>query len=72
MKKEKIENLFSSMEDFSSVPPPELWDAIEKELEKPKKKKRAKTHGFLKRSKTTSGSKVLQSRRRKGRNKITV
>ena len=39
MKKEKIENLFSSMEDFSSVPPPELWDAIEKELEKPKKKK---------------------------------
>ena len=41
MKKEKIENLFSSMEDFSSVPPPELWDAIEKELEKPKKKKRA-------------------------------
>lgn len=40
MKKEKIENLFSSMEDFSSIPPPELWDAIEKELEKPKKKKR--------------------------------
>ena len=37
MKKEKIENLFSSMEDFSSVPPPELWDAIEKELEKHKK-----------------------------------
>ena len=38
----------------------------------PKKRKRAKAHGFLKRSKTTSGSKVLQSRRRKGRKKLAV
>lgn len=28
------------MEDFSSVPPPELWGEIEKKLDKPKKKKR--------------------------------
>lgn len=40
MKKEKIETMFSSMENFSSTPPPELWDAIEKELDTPKKKKR--------------------------------
>ena len=39
---------------------------------KPKKKKRAKTHGFLVRSKTTSGRKVLKNRRRKGRVKLTV
>ncbi|WPO79236.1 hypothetical protein [Flavobacterium sp. KACC 22761] len=41
MKKQKIEDIFSSMEDFSSVPPPELWAGIEEKLDKPKKKKRA-------------------------------
>ncbi|KAF2514325.1 hypothetical protein [Flavobacterium foetidum] len=41
MKKEKIEDIFSSMENFSSVPPPELWGQIEEKLDKPKKKKRA-------------------------------
>ncbi|NWL03465.1 hypothetical protein DM790_21800 [Flavobacterium collinsii] len=41
MKKHKIEDIFSSMEDFSSVPPPELWAQIEEKLDKPKKKKRA-------------------------------
>ncbi|MCC9061477.1 hypothetical protein [Flavobacterium piscisymbiosum] len=40
MKKQNIEDIFSSMEDFSSVPPPELWGEIEKKLDKPKKKKR--------------------------------
>ncbi|MFB9077079.1 hypothetical protein ACFFLS_03445 [Flavobacterium procerum] len=40
MKKEKIEDIFSSLEDFSSVPPPELWGQIEEKLDKPKKKKR--------------------------------
>ncbi|MDO8752106.1 MAG: 50S ribosomal protein L34 [Candidatus Wolfebacteria bacterium] len=38
----------------------------------PKKKKRARTHGFLKRSRTPGGRNVLQRRRRKGRKKITV
>ncbi|TDP00639.1 hypothetical protein [Flavobacterium sp. 245] len=40
MKKQKIEDIFSSMEHFSSVPPPELWAGIEEKLDKPKKKKR--------------------------------
>jgi len=40
MKKQNIEDIFSSMEDFSSVPPPELWGEIEKKLDKPKKKKK--------------------------------
>ena len=39
---------------------------------KPKKKKRAKTHGFLVRSASKNGKKVLQARRRKGRKKISV
>lgn len=38
----------------------------------PKKRKRAKTHGFLVRSKTSSGKRVIQRRRRKGRAKLTV
>ena len=41
MKKQNIEDIFSSMEDFSSVPPAELWGQIEEKLDKPKKKKRA-------------------------------
>lgn len=40
MKKQDIEDIFSSMEDFSSVPPPELWGQIEEKLDKPKKKKK--------------------------------
>ena len=39
---------------------------------KPKKRKRAKTHGFLTRTKTSGGKKVLQSRRRKGRAQVAV
>jgi len=39
---------------------------------KPKKKKRAKTHGFRKRTKTTSGKAILKNRRRKGRTKLSV
>lgn len=38
----------------------------------PKKKKRARTHGFLKRSHTTSGIKVLKKRRYKKRYRLTV
>jgi large subunit ribosomal protein L34 len=38
----------------------------------PKKKKRAKTHGFLVRSETPNGKKVLKRRRAKGRVKLTT
>ncbi|MEK7100793.1 MAG: 50S ribosomal protein L34 [Patescibacteria group bacterium] len=38
----------------------------------PKKRKRARTHGFRARSKTPGGRSVLLARRRKGRAKLTV
>jgi hypothetical protein len=41
MKNKEAKSIFSSLENFSSIPPPELWDKIEAQLEEPKKKKRA-------------------------------
>ncbi|MDR3547894.1 MAG: 50S ribosomal protein L34 [Candidatus Pacebacteria bacterium] len=38
----------------------------------PKKRKRATTHGFLARSATPGGKKVIARRRRKGRASLTV
>lgn len=38
----------------------------------PKKRKRAKTHGFLSRSETTSGRKIIKGRRRIGRKSLAV
>lgn len=39
---------------------------------KPKKKKRAKTHGFLARSKSKTGRNTILRRRRKGRVKLVT
>jgi large subunit ribosomal protein L34 len=38
----------------------------------PKKRKRARTHGFLRRSKGRTGRNVLARRRRKGRGRLSV
>ncbi|HUD04270.1 MAG TPA: 50S ribosomal protein L34 [Candidatus Paceibacterota bacterium] len=39
---------------------------------KPNKRKRATTHGFLVRTATAAGKKVLKRRMRKGRKRLTV
>lgn len=38
----------------------------------PKKRRKAKTHGFMKRMQTAGGRKVLDRRRVKGRKKISI
>ncbi|QQG42695.1 MAG: 50S ribosomal protein L34 [Candidatus Giovannonibacteria bacterium] len=38
----------------------------------PKKRKRARTHGFLKRMRLKAGRNVLRRRRRKGRRRLAV
>ncbi|MCL4404214.1 50S ribosomal protein L34 [Patescibacteria group bacterium] len=38
----------------------------------PKKRKRVRAHGFLKRRRSASGRNVVKSRRQKGRKRLTV
>ena len=38
----------------------------------PKKRKRARSHGFRQRAKTTAGKNVIKRRRAKGRRRLTV
>lgn len=49
-----------------------LYTLFMSQTYKPKKRKRAKAHGFLSRSKTTNGKKVLAKRRKKGRAKLST
>jgi len=41
-------------------------------IHRPKKRKRAKTHGFLVRMRTPGGKKAIQRRRQKGRRRLSV
>ncbi|MEW6381333.1 MAG: 50S ribosomal protein L34 [bacterium] len=38
----------------------------------PKRKKRLRKHGFLRRMSTRSGRKIINNRRRKGKKRLTV
>jgi large subunit ribosomal protein L34 len=45
---------------------------MSKRTYQPKKRKRAKTHGFRSRSSTTAGKKIVRRRRRAGRKSLAA
>lgn len=56
--------------------PPQVFEGTEygamKQTYQPKKRRRARRHGFMKRMATSCGRDVIQRRRRKGRARLAV